>query len=276
MGKTAALTVLAMVAFAANSLLCRAALRTDSIDATSFTLVRLVSGALVLALLVKLRTKPTAAVRNVPSAVALFVYAIGFSIAYLKLPAGTGALVLFGCVQTTMIAAGIRAGERPAPAVWVAIAVAVAGLVGLTFPGLGAPDPVAAVLMAIAGVAWGIYSLRGRGSPDPLSATAINFAWSVPLAIVTFAIGIAFAPHATTRGLLLAAASGAIASGVGYSIWYTALRGLTATRAAVVQLSVPVIAAAGGVALLGEEPTTRLVVSAVAILGGVAFVLVRR
>lgn len=265
-----------MVAFAANSLLCRAALRTGAIDAASFTLVRLVSGALVLALLVRFRSKPATAPRNVPSAVALFVYAIGFSIAYRKLPAGTGALVLFGSVQTTMIAAGIKSGERPAPAVWLAIGVAVAGLIGLTFPGLGAPDPVAAILMTIAGVAWGFYSLRGRGSPDPLAATAINFRWSVPLALAAFAIGVAFAPHASPRGLLLASASGAVASGVGYSIWYTALRGLTATRAAVVQLSVPVIAAAGGVALLGEEPTARLVVSALAILGGVAFVLLRR
>jgi drug/metabolite transporter (DMT)-like permease len=275
-GKTAALTALAMLAFAANSLLCRGALRTDAIDAASFTLVRLASGALVLSLLVRLRSAKANAPRNVRSAIALFVYAIGFSIAYLKLSAGTGALVLFGCVQTTMIAAGIRAGERPRLSVWVALAVAFAGLVGLTFPGLDAPHPVAALLMAIAGVAWGIYSLRGRGAPDPLAATAINFVWAVPLGLVTFAIGIAFAPHATTRGLLLAAASGGIASGVGYSIWYTALRGLNATRAAVVQLSVPLIAAVGGAAMLGEAPTARLVVSGIAILGGVAFVLGRR
>ena len=265
-----------MLAFAANSLLCRAALRGGAIDAASFTLVRLLSGALVLSLLVRVRSAPAQAARNVPSAAALFVYAIAFSIAYLKLPTGTGALVLFGCVQTTMIAAAIRAGERPRPAVWVAIGVAVAGLVGLTLPGLGAPDPIAALLMATAGVAWGVYSLRGRGSPDPLAATAINFVWSVPLAIAAFAVGLAFAPHASARGVVLAASSGAIASGVGYSIWYTALRGLTATRAAVVQLSVPVIAAVGGVLVLDEAPTVRLAMSGMAILGGVAFVLARR
>jgi drug/metabolite transporter (DMT)-like permease len=274
-GKTAALTALAMIAFAANSLLCRDALRTHAIDAASFTLIRLASGALVLSLLVRLRKAPAKAARNLPSAAALFAYAIAFSIAYLKLPTGTGALVLFGSVQTTMIAAGIRAGERHNPAVWIGISVALAGLVGLTFPGLGAPDPIGALLMAIAGIAWGIYSLRGRGSPDPLAATATNFAWSLPLAVGAFAAGLASAPHASTRGVLLAAASGAIASGIGYSIWYTALRGLTATRAAVIQLSVPVIAAAGGVLLLGEAISTRLVVSTVAILGGVAFVLTR-
>lgn len=276
MGKTAALTALAMIAFAANSLLCRGALGARAIDAPSFTLVRLATGAIVLFLLVRLRSSPAKAPRNVPSAFALFAYAMAFSIAYLKLPAGTGALVLFGCVQTTMIAEGIRAGERPRPAVWIAIAVALAGLVYLVLPGLGAPDPMAAILMAVAGVAWGFYSLRGRGSSDPLGATAINFAWSVPFAAACFAIGLAFAPHASARGMVFAAASGAVASGVGYSIWYTALRGLSATRAAVVQLSVPVIAAAGGVLLLGEALTSRLVVSAVAILGGVAFVVLRR
>ena len=267
---------MAMIAFAANSLLCRAALRTGAIDASSFTLVRLTSGALVLSLLVRLRSSGGAPPRNLRSAAALFAYAIAFSIAYLKLPTGTGALVLFGCVQTTMIAAGIRAGERPRPAIWIAIAVALGGLVYLVLPGLGAPDPIAAALMALAGVAWGVYSLRGRGSPDPLAATAINFVWSVPLAAVAFAIGLVFAPHASTRGVVLAATSGAVASGVGYSIWYTALRGLTATRAAVVQLSVPVIAGAGGVLLLGEPLGARLVVSAAAVLGGVAFVLTRR
>lgn len=267
-----------MVAFAANSLLCRGALRTAEIDAASFTLVRLASGALVLSLLVRLRDSPARAraPRNVPSAAALFVYAIAFSVAYLRLPTGTGALVLFGCVQTTMIAFGVRAGERPTLSIWMAIGVALAGLVYLVLPGLGAPDPLAAALMAVAGIAWGVYSLRGRGSPDPLAATAVNFVWSVPLAIAAFAIGVVFAPHASTRGLVLAATSGALASGVGYSIWYTALRGLTATRAAVVQLSVPLIAAAGGVVLLGETLTARLIVSGIAILGGVAFVVSRR
>lgn len=266
-----------MVAFAANSLFCRGALAPRAIDPGSFTLVRLASGAVVLALLVAVRRSDAPpAPRNLRSAAALFTYAIAFSVAYLKLPTGTGALILFGCVQTTMIVFGVRVGERPRASVWVAIAIALAGLVGLTLPGLGAPDPLAAALMAIAGVAWGIDSLRGRGAADPLAITAKNFAWGVPLALVAFAVAAMLDVHVSPRGIVLAAASGAVASGIGYSIWYTALRGLTATRTAVVQLSVPVIAATGGVLLLGEAISLRLVVSATAILGGVAFVVLRR
>lgn len=274
--RPALLTVLALVAFAANSLFCRAALGAHAIDAGSFTFVRLASGALTLALVLRLRRAPGRAARNLASSAALFVYAIAFSVAYLRLPTGTGALVLFGFVQLTMITAALRAGERPRPAVWLAMAVAVAGLVGLTLPGLGAPDPFAAALMALAGIAWGVYSLRGRGATDPLAVTATNFAWALPLAVVAFAIAGATGARVTLRGASLAFASGAIASGLGYAIWYAALRHLTATRAAVAQLAVPVIAAAAGAVVLGETVTARLIVSGTAILGGVAFVVTRR
>lgn len=270
------LTVLALVAFAANSLLCRGALGSKSIDPGTFTLVRLASGAATLALVVRVRGRVSGAHRNLPSAAALFAYAIAFSVAYLRLPTGTGALVLFGFVQITMIVAAVRAGERPRPAVWLAMVVAAAGLVGLTLPGLGAPDPLAAVLMAVAGISWGVYSIRGKGATDPLAVTATNFAWSVPLALVAFAVAAARGAHVSLRGAALAFASGALASGIGYAIWYAALRHLSATRAAVAQLAVPVIAAAGGVALLGEAVGIRLVLSGAAILGGVAFVVTRR
>lgn len=272
----AILTLVALVAFAANSLLCRAALGAHAIDPGSFTLVRLGSGAVVLAAILRVRGQVRPTPRNLPSAAALFAYAIAFSVAYLRVSTGTGALVLFGCVQMTMIAAALRAGERPSPGVSIGMIVAAGGLVALTLPGLGAPDPVGAVLMAIAGVSWGVYSLRGKGTGDPLASTAQNFAWSVPLAIAAFGIGAATGVHVSVRGAALAVASGALASGVGYTIWYAALRHLTATRAAIAQLAVPVLAAAGGVVVLGEAVTTRLVVSGSAIIGGVAFAVSRR
>ena len=296
--KTTVLTTVALLAFAANSLLCRSALGARAIDGASFTLVRLASGALVLAALVRLRRSEPAAhasaaptsTAEVAAPLALFAYAMAFSLAYLRLTTATGALVLFGSVQIPMIVAGLRAGERPRAPVWLGAAMALAGLVGLTFPGLGAPDPLGAPLMALAGAAWGVYSLRGRGAHDPLAATARNFARAVPLAVIAFAIAIAMsrtasltAPgnlvtraHVSARGILLAASSGTIASGLGYAVWYSALRGLTATRAAIVQLAVPVIAAIGGVALLGEPIGARLVVAAAAILGGVGLAVLGR
>ncbi|MEO1460373.1 MAG: DMT family transporter, partial [Pseudomonadota bacterium] len=263
--RTALLTVVAMIAFAANSLLTRAALGEGAIDAAGFTALRAVSGAVTLVLILRLRARPADTPPPSPlsagdwvMAAALFVYMAFFSFAYLSLSTGTGALVLFGAVQITMFAAALRAGERFAMAGWAGLALALAGLVYLVSPGLTAPDPLGAALMAVAGLAWGVYSLRGRGVADPLAASAGNFLRIVPFCLalcLPFFAGLSADP----AGLALAVASGAVASGLGYVIWYAALPGLTAGRAATVQLSVPVIAAFAGVVLLDEAVTLRLV-----------------
>ena len=271
-----ALTALAMLAFAANSLLCRLALRDTGIDAASFTSVRIVSGALVLALLARSRAAAPLAAGSWISALALFAYAAAFSFAYLSLSAATGALLAFGAVQVTMIFGAWRRGERLSPAQQAGLAVAMAGLLALLWPGLSAPPLAAAVLMLVAGAAWGVYSLRGARGHDPLRATAGNFLRAVPISLALSAAMLASATP-TSAGVAYAVASGALASGVGYAIWYTALRGLRATSAASVQLSVPLLAALGGVLWLGEPFSARLGVAAVAVLGGVAVVLnVRR
>jgi len=205
----------------------------------------------------------------------LFVYAAAFSFAYLSLSAGTGALILFGCVQLTMIGAGIRAGERLSAVAWAGLALAIAGVAWLVSPGVRAPAPSGAVLMGAAGVAWGIYSLRGRGAGDPLRATAQNFLYGVPFALVLSAVSLHGA-HGSWSGVTLALASGALTSALGYVIWYAALTGLDATRAAVVQLSVPVIAAAGGLLWLAEPITLRLGIASVAVIGGIALVFTQR
>jgi drug/metabolite transporter (DMT)-like permease len=273
---TATLAAAAMCAFAANSLLCRLALGAGLIDAATFTTVRLVSGAVLLAALVAWRQRVRAWAGFDPwAALALFVYAIAFSFAYLSLTAGAGALVLFGAVQITMIVVGLVSGERLAVGGWTGLALAFAGLVYLVAPGLGAPPLLPALLMTVAGLAWGVYSLRGRGIADPLRATASNFIWSVPLALLSSAL-LSHQHYATPRGLALAVASGAVASGLGYVIWYAAVRRLAALRAAAVQLSVPVIAALGGVVLLGEQFTSRLALASIAVLGGIALVLYSR
>lgn len=285
--RAAVFTLLALVAFAANSLLCRAALGAGSIDAASFTAVRLGSGALVLCALVRLgdREEGSASGGSWASAAALFGYAAAFSLAYVRIPAGVGALVLFGCVQITMIGWSAWRGARPSAREALGVVIAVAGLALLAIPGVfranvggvvALPDGGGIALMMLAGVAWGIYSLRGRGVRTPLRATAANFARSVPMAaaglLVAFAATRAHAStwHVSTRGVVLATASGALASGVGYSLWYAALRELTATRAAALQLLVPVIAALSATVLLDERITTRLVVAGVLVLGGVA------
>ncbi len=275
--RTAALTALSMVAFAANSLLCRLALHTPSaIDPTSFASLRIASGAIVLALILRLKSGPAARTRpDWFAAVALFAYAALFSFAYQLLSAATGALVLFGAVQLTMLGAGLRAGERFVPLGWFGFALAVGGLVYLVSPGLTAPPAAGTVLMIGAGIAWGVYSLRGRGTNDPLAATAGNFLRATPLALLASVLLIGQF-HADMRGVALALASGAITSGMGYVIWYAALRGLSALRAATVQLSVPPIAALGGVVLLSESITLRLVVASIATLGGIALVLASR
>ena len=276
MRNTIWLTSLAMVAFAANSVLCRLALGGGHIDAASFATIRVVAGAGVLAVIVAIRSNG-----EIPrdadwrSGLALFLYMVFFAFAYLTLAAGTGALILFGAVQLTMFVTALRGGEHFSPMSWAGLSIAIAGLVYLVSPGLEAPDPLGAVLMAIAGVAWGAYSLVGRSAPEPTRATAWNFLLSVPLVLITSAVF--FENIEISRaGVLLAVASGALASGLGYVIWYAALRGLAATSAATVQLSVPVIAAIGGTLFLSEAVTLRLVIASVATLGGVAIVLRQR
>ena len=266
------LVTLAMIAFAGNSLLCRLALRDGQIDAASFTAVRIVSGAAVLALLIGLRGASPLASGGWRSAVALYVYAAGFSFAYLGLSAATGALLLFGAVQATMIASGLWRGERFNQWQWFGLALASAGLLVLLLPGLAAPSLSHGLLMAGAGVAWGVYSLRGRGAGDPTAATAGNFVRAAALAA---AAGLALSPWAawTWRGIAYALASGALTSGLGYVIWYRALQGLAATTAASVQLSVPVLATLGGVVLLAEPVTPQLAYAAAALLGGLCLVI---
>ena len=272
------LTAAAMVAFASNSLLCRAALGNHLCDPISFTTLRLAGGAVALSLVARARgASAPGAGPGWRSALALFAYAIGFSLAYLRIPAGTGALLLFAAVQVTMIGAGLGGGERPRPREWLGLALSLAGLVALTRPGLAQPDPLGAALMLGAGAAWGVYSLRGRGALDPLSANAVSFARGVPLALVASAAGWALGePRATPAGAVLALVSGAFASGLGYAIWYAALAGLSATRAAIVQLSVPPLAMAGGVLLLGESLAPRTLFASASILGGIALAVTTR
>lgn len=271
--KTLGLSTLAMIAFAANSLLCRIALRGAHIDPASFCALRLLAGAVVLALLLWRRPHGRAIAGDWPAAACLFAYVACFSFAYLTLAAGTGALILFGAVQLTMLGRGLLKGERYAAMAWTGLALAAGGLAFLLLPGAAAPSTAGALLMTVAGAAWGVYSLRGRGAGDPLAATAGNFIRAVPLGLVP-ALVLAAHAHADGAGLLLALASGALTSGLGYVIWYAALRGLTALQAGTLQLSVPLIAAGGGVLLLDEALTARLLVAALTILGGIGLVLV--
>jgi drug/metabolite transporter (DMT)-like permease len=264
------LVAAAMLAFAGNSVLCRLALRDGGIDAASFTTLRLVSGAVVLWLIVRLRDGPRGG--DMWSAFALFAYAAGFSFAYVSLPTGTGALLLFGAVQATMIGRGLLAGECLSPLQWCGLALALAGLVGLLLPGVSAPPMAGALLMVVAGIAWGAYSLRGRSAGDATAKTAGNFLRAVPFALALSAVMLRDA-RVDTAGIACAVASGALTSGIGYAIWYMALPHLRAASAATVQLSVPAIAAIAGIVLLGEPPTWRLALATLAILGGIALVV---
>lgn len=270
-----ALVALTMCAFAGNSLLCRIALKATAIDPASFTSVRLLSGALALWLIARARSGTNAVAGSWRSAAALFGYAVTFSFAYVSLPAGTGALLLFGAVQATMSGYGLWQGERLRPLQVGGLALAFAGLVGLVLPGLTAPPLHGSALMLAAGVGWGIYSLRGRGATDPLRATAGNFVRCAPLAA---ALAVATVPlwSIDAGGAACAVASGAVTSGLGYAVWYTVLPSLKATQAATVQLSVPVIAAIGGIVFLDERPTLRLLLAALAILGGIALAIADR
>jgi drug/metabolite transporter (DMT)-like permease len=270
-----ALTSLAMIAFAGNSLLCRLALTTTSIDAASFTSLRLISGALMLWLLVQSRDTGHSSTGNWWSALALFAYAAGFSFAYISLPAATGALLLFGSVQATMISFGLWRGERLQRLQLLGLVLALLGLTGLLLPGISAPPLAGSILMLAAGVAWGVYSLRGKGTGDPVAISAGNFLRAVPLALV---VSLFTYNHVTIdkAGFFYALGSGALASGVGYAIWYTALPFLKSTHAATVQLSVPVIAALGGIVFLNEHISLRLVLASTAILGGIALVILEK
>lgn len=269
------LAMFAMTAFAANSLLCRLALKHAQIDAASFTSIRLLSGAAALWIIMRLQGKAKYAGGSWVAAFALFAYAASFSFAYTSLPAGTGALLLFGAVQTTMILYGLRSGERLNLRQGTGLAIAVSGLIAFMLPGASAPSLPGATLMLIAGVSWGVYSLLGKASIDPLITTARNFYRAIPYTIV---LSLLLAPEMRMNGtgMALAILSGAIASGMGYAIWYRVVRESKTTSAAIMQLSVPVIAAVGGIGILGEALTINMFLSSMAILGGIAMILLSK
>ena len=291
------LTALAMIAFASNSLLCRAALKQTAIDPATFTFVRILSGAVMLWLILQGRRKLIVDRTPAPlvdssagsslvtrhsspggswaSAAALFIYAAGFSFAYVSLSAGTGALLLFGAVQATMILWGFRQGERLDITQIIGIAVALAGLIVLVFPGISAPPLLGSIFMLAAGIAWGAYSLRGKTASGAAAATTGNFLRAVPFALI---VSLIMLPNMRfdSLGLTYAVISGAVTSGLGYVIWYAALPGLKATSAATVQLSVPILAATGGILLLGESISLRYVIASIAVLGGIALVIIEK
>ncbi|MDQ3280879.1 MAG: DMT family transporter [Acidobacteriota bacterium] len=273
--RTLALTALALIAFAANSVLTRLALGARQIDAASFTAIRLTVGALMLLILAArdLRTRMRPDHRLAP--LALFAYAAPFSFAYLRIGAAVGALVLFGIVQLTMISYGLLHGERLSPVAWLGTALAAGGLLILTLPSVSRPDPIGVMLMIVAGVAWAAYSIAGKGVANPIAANARNFLWSSPLALLLLALPL-LPKQATLPGITLALISGAITSGLGYAAWYRAVRQLTVTQASVAQLTVPAIAALAAGTLLHETITTRLIVSTIAVLSGVTLVLFAR
>jgi drug/metabolite transporter (DMT)-like permease len=276
MTKTILLTLVTMVAFAANSVLCRLALAHSAIDPASFTFVRLASGAAGLWLICKVIAKRGRG-GSWKGAVTLIIYAIAFSLAYVSLTAGTGALLLFGTVQVTMIATGFAKGERLAASQWIGLVLALSGLVVLVAPGVSAPPPLGAALMVLSGVFWGIYSLLGRGSADPAATTAGNFLRAAPLALLPLAVmAIEGELSIDGAGAFYAVLSGVFASGCGYIIWYSVLPRLSAAQGASVQLSVPVIAGLGGTLLMGEALTLRLGIAAIATLGGIALVIAAR
>ncbi|MCD9184801.1 MAG: DMT family transporter [Pyrinomonadaceae bacterium] len=270
-------TIFALVCFALNSILCRLALKTDEIDAASFTAIRLVAGAVMLFFInfFTSRDKSRFKSGNWSSAFYLFLYAICFSFAYVSLTTGNGALVLFGTVQFTLIAAALYKGERPHRLEWFGFVLAFGGLIYLILPGLSAPPLLSSVLMFSAGVAWGFYTLNGRNSTNPIADTAGNFLRSVPFAVPVLLL---FLPqtHLSSKGILLAVLSGAVASGIGYVAWYAILKFHTATRAGILQISVPALAALGGVLFLGENLSFRLISASCLILGGVALAIFGR
>ncbi|MFQ6607624.1 MAG: DMT family transporter [Fidelibacterota bacterium] len=268
---------LALTAFAANSVLCRLALGDEMIDASSFTIVRLLSGTIVLVTLTRIRKSGPILTpkRDWSASFMLFLYAISFSFAYVTLDTATGALILFGAVQITIILLSVISGNRLHLTEWLGVIIAFTGFVYLLLPGVSTPSLIGFLLMTIAGIAWGIYTLKGRHSKNPLEETANNFLKTLPIVIIVIIVTIQNVSY-TTQGVVLAALSGGLASGIGYSIWYLALGGLSTTLAAALQLTVPVIAAWGGVIFVSEEITLRLTISASMILGGILTVVLGR
>lgn len=270
-------TLVSLFAFAGNSVLCRLALGEEAIDAASFTSIRLLSGIIFLAVLLKLTSgaDSSSSKGSWSASLMLFIYAVAFSFAYVSLETGTGALILFGLVQMTMISIGLYQGNKLHAMEWFGVLLAFSGLVYLMMPGLGAPSLNGFILMAVAGIAWGIYTLAGKGSTNPINDTAYNFYRTLPFVFVLTLVTFQQA-ELSNKGILLAILSGALASGLGYAIWYMALKGLSGTQAAVVQLFVPVIAAIGGVVFADEAFSLRLALSALLILGGILAVVLGR
>lgn len=267
----ALLASVVMTAFAANSLLNRAAVGAGEIGALDFAALRTVAGAVVLGLLVLLRGRPVAPdLRSVATgALSLATYMIGFSLAYLALDAGVGALILFGGVQLTMFAAGLAGGERPKARRWAGSALALGGLAWMVWPSHGLTvEPWAALSMGAAALGWAVYSLNGRRTTDPLAATAVNFAVAAPICALA-TLTLADATAMTAPGVLLAVVSGAVTSGLGYALWYTLLPRLTATAASLTQPAVPAIVLLGGALLLGEAVAGATALAAALVLGGV-------
>jgi drug/metabolite transporter (DMT)-like permease len=273
--QTPLFTAFSLIAFAANSVLNRLALGGNMIDAGSYITIRLVSGAVTLWVINAISKRNVGWLQSLHlwgsslSAFYLFLYGVCFSFAYRSLTSGMGAFILFGTVQTTMLTMVLRRGEKPHVTEWVSLFIALIGLIYIVLPGLSAPDPLGALLMTIAGMSWAFYTLRGKGVKDPLEKTASNFIFSIPMILCVYFLNFA-KTHVNTEGVAYAVVSGALASGVGYVIWYAALRGLTTTQAALLQLSVPVIAAFGGIVFLSETLTTRLIIGGILIIGGVS------
>ncbi|MBA4185169.1 MAG: DMT family transporter [Acidobacteria bacterium] len=272
--KIAFYTTFALVCFALNSLLCRLALGAETIDAASFTTIRLISGTATLAVIYYFfdKKRENIIIGNWLSAFFLFAYAICFSFAYINLTTATGALILFGCVQATMIISALVKGERPKILEWLGLLLALGGLIYLVFPGLASPPFFSSALMALAGIAWGFYTLRGRGSANPLAETTGNFVRTVPM-IILASLPFLSKIHLSQKGIIFAVLSGAIASGIGYSVWYFVLKFHTATRAAILQLSVPALAGLGGVIFLSEIISLRLLSATILILGGISLAI---
>ena len=271
------LTIFALVAFAFNSILCRLALGNETIDAVGFTTIRLASGAITLSIIsVILNRKQTDFKRgNWLSAFFLFAYAVCFSFAYLKLTTATGALILFGSVQMTMICLALIKGERPKALEWLGLFLAFGGLIYLVFPGLSAPPFAYSILMMFAGIAWGFYTLRGKGSEKPLADTTGNFIRTAPMILLVCLLFLSDI-QISSKGTIFAVLSGAIASGIGYSVWYAVLKHHTATRAAILQLSVPAIASVGGVIFLAENLSFRIILASGLILGGIGLAIIAK